>query len=491
MPEIRAHERTDGPFPAARLRHAGMLSPAKYAEAATRPWPRRLLVPGGPVIVVICALASAAALAWLYLLALHGGFWRTGQRLPPGGQLPPAGRRSGRRPEGQYLPSVVAVVPARNEADMLPACLPRLLEQDYAGQFGVVVVDDDSEDRTAEVAAMAGKAAGWHVVRDRNGTDAVLPPADRTLVVVSARPAPAGWAGKVWAMSEGLAAAGPRPQYVLFTDADIACAPGTLTALASAAAGGGFAMVSQMALLRTVTRWERMLVPAFVYFFAQLYPFRRVADPRSRTAAAAGGCMLVQAGVLAAAGGLAEIRDARIDDVALGRLIKQTGARCWLGLSTDVVSVRPYGRLADIWDMVARSAYTQLRYSPVALAGTLVSLAWLYLLPPLAGIAGVAALAAGASTGLSAWLAAAGLAGWLVMTVTYAPMLRFYRLSALRAGTLPLVAGLYAAMTADSARRHWAGRGGAWKGRMIQPAGEPHAARAADPAPQHQDELPR
>jgi hopene-associated glycosyltransferase HpnB len=367
---------------------------------------------------------------------------------------------------------VIAVVPARNEADMVPVCLPSLLAQDYAGRFGVVVVDDDSEDGTADAAAMAGKAAGWQVMRQPDAGDPAFPsepPGDRTLLVVAARPAPAGWAGKVWAMSEGLTAAGSQPQYVLFTDADIAYSPGTLTALAGAASGSGLAMVSQMARLRTVTRWERMLVPAFVYFFAQLYPFRLVADPRSRTAAAAGGCMLVQASVLGAAGGLTEIRSARIDDVALGRLVKRSGARCWLGLSTDVVSVRPYGQLADIWHMVARSAYTQLRYSPAALAGTLLSLAWLYLLPPLGGLAGLAALAAGASAGLSAWLAAAGLAGWLVMTVTYAPMLRFYGLSPLRALTLPLVAGLYAAMTADSARRHLAGRGGAWKGRVVPP----------------------
>ncbi len=354
---------------------------------------------------------------------------------------------------------------------MLPACLPSLLAQDYPGQFGVVVVDDDSDDGTADAAELAGKAAGWRVVRAGNATPAAArpePPADRTLTVVAASPAPRGWAGKVWAMSEGLAAADTHARYVLFTDADIAYAPGTLTALASAASGGGFGLVSQMARLRTVTPWERLLVPAFVYFFAQLYPFGRVADPRSRTAAAAGGCMLVETGVLAAAGGLAGIRGARIDDVALGRLVKRSGARCWLGLSTDVVSVRPYGRLADIWQMVARSAYTQLRYSPAALAGTLVSLGWLYLLPPAAFAAGLAALAAGASTGLSTWLAAAGLAGWLVMAVTYAPMLRLYRLSSLRALTLPLVAGLYAAMTADSARRHRAGRGGAWKGRVIQ-----------------------
>jgi hopene-associated glycosyltransferase HpnB len=279
-----------------------------------------------------------------------------------------------------------------------------------------------------------------------------------------------GWAGKVWAMSQGARAAGLDAEYLLFTDADIAYAPGTLTALASAAAAGRYAMVSQMALLRAQARWEKQLVPAFVYFFAQLYPFRRVSQPQSRTAAAAGGCMLIRRDALAAAGGLEQIRGARIDDVALGTLLKRDGGRCWLGLTTNVTSQRPYDRLADIWDMVARSAYTQLRCSLTITAGTVLGLAWLYLLPPAALIAGVALLAAGAGVPAATWLAAAGLAGWLVMSVTYVPMLRLYRLPAWRAPGLPLVAALYAAMTADSARRHLAGRGGEWKGRVVSSA---------------------
>jgi hopene-associated glycosyltransferase HpnB len=224
-----------------------------------------------------------------------------------------------------------------------------------------------------------------------------------------------------------------------------------------------------MALLRTANRAERLLIPAFVYFFAQLYPFRRV-NRGGKTAAAAGGCMLVRADALAAAGGLAQISGARIDDVALGRLIKQSGGRIWLGLTTDVTSRRPYNRVADIWDMVARSAYTQLGYSMTLAVGTIVALAWLYLLPPAAGIAGEALLAAGptpSGTLPAIWLAAAGLAGWLFMSITYMPMLRLYGLSPFRAPGLPLVAAMYAAMTADSARRHHLGRGGEWKGRII------------------------
>jgi hopene-associated glycosyltransferase HpnB len=394
--------------------------------------------PEAPILTLI-ALTTAATLAWLYLLTLHGRYWRTGERLPP--TVPGLGS----------LPAVTAVIPARNEAAVLPECLPSLLGQDYLGPLRVVVVDDDSSDGTAGVAAQLGAAAG------------------RDLVVIGARPTPPGWAGKVWAMSEGVAAVGPDAEYILFTDADIAYAPGTLTRLAAAATDGRLTLASQMALLRASTGAEKLLIPAFVYFFAQLYPFRRVNRPDSRTAAAAGGCMLVRADALAAAGGLAQIRSARIDDVALGTLLKRAGGRCWLGLTTDVTSRRRYDKLADIWDMVARSAYTQLRYSLIATVGCVLALAWLYLLPPAAALAGLALFATGADATTAGWLLGAGLAGWLLMAVSYAPMLRFYGLSPLRAPSLPLVAGLYAAMTADSARRHLAGRGGTWKGRVVSP----------------------
>lgn len=216
-------------------------------------------------------------------------------------------------------------------------------------------------------------------------------------------------------------------------------------------------LVSLMATLNTRTRWERVIVPAFVYFFAQLYPFRRVTRDGTRTAAAAGGCMLVRRAALAGAGGLAAIRDALIDDVAMGRLVKRAGGRCRLDLARDVVSRRPYPRLADLWAMIARSAYHQLRYSPALLAGTVLGLVLLYALPPAAAIAGLAA-------GNGAVLAAGAL-GWSLMALTYVPMLRFYGLSPLLAPALPLVALMYAAMTLDSARRHRAGQGGAWKGR--------------------------
>lgn len=364
-------------------------------------------------------MAALALAVWLYLALGHGRFWRTGVRLP-------AAADPGR------WPGVVAVVPARDEAAVLHRTVAPLVGQRYPGAFRVVVVDDDSTDATGDLAA----ALGATVVRTSGP--------------------PPGWTGKVAAMAAGLAAAG-EAEYVLFTDADIAYPPDAVRTLVRAAEARGLDLTSQMVRLRTESRWERAVVPAFVYFFAQLYPFARVNVP-GRTAAAAGGCMLVRRAALDAAGGLAPIRDALIDDVALGRLLKARG-RVWLGLSDSIESVRAYPRLADLWAMVTRSAYTQLRYSPVLLAGTLLGLALVYLVPP-------AAVVAGAGRG-DPLLAGLGAAAWLLMAATYVPMLRLYRVTPVAAPALPLVAALYAAMTADSARRHRAGRGGLWKGRTV------------------------
>jgi hopene-associated glycosyltransferase HpnB len=393
-------------------------------------------------LAIACAVSAAA---WVYLVAAHGGFWRTGERLPRSSAA--SGRRS--------WPAVVAVVPARNEADSLPGTLPALLAQDYQGEFRVFVVDDGSDDGTAVVAAELGEKAA------RDGGAA--------LTVVSGRPRPDGWAGKVWAMSQGLAAAraaaAPPAAYVLFTDADIAWAPTALRDLVRAAEDDDRALVSQMALLRAQTSWERVIVPAFVYFFAQLYPFKKVNDPLSRTSAGAGGCMLIRAEALERAGGLEPMRGALIDDVALGTLLKNNGNRIWLGLTTDIRSDRPYPSLGSLWHMIARSAYVQLRYNPALLAGTLAGLLLLYAVPPAGAIAALIAVAVGSTGAAVAVTGIAGLLGWGLMTASYLPMLRFYRLSPLRAPTLPLIALLYAAMTADSARRHYSGRAVSWRGR--------------------------
>ncbi len=391
-------------------------------------------------LAVVAAASALTMLAWAYLAAGHGGYWRADQRLPAGPAAP--GGRGG-------WPDVTAVIPARDEAAVLPATLPTLLGQDYPGSLRIVLVDDESSDGTGAVAAALGARAA---------------PGRRPLVIRGSA-GPAGWVGKVWAMRQGLDAAGDA-EYVLFTDADIAFGPGALTALVAAAEGDDRGLVSQLALLRADTGWERLIVPAFVYFFAQLYPFRRVNKPGARTAAAAGGCMLVRRRELAAAGGLERIRGARIDDVALGRLLKGASVRCWLGLSAAIRSRRPYPRLGDLWDMIARSAYTQLRYSPAALAATVAGLAWIYVLPPAAAAGGLLGVAAGGGA-VAGLIAASGLLSWAIMTLTYVPVLRLYGLSRLRAASLPLAAILYAAMTVDSARRHRAGRGGEWKGRTI------------------------
>src|ERR1700722_3575598 len=410
-------------------------------------------------MLALSVAATVAAAVWAYLVVGHGGYWRTSQWLP---------RVSG---EPGRWPDVVAVVPARNEAAMLPVTLPALLGQDYPGPLSVILVDDGSTDGTAEVAAALGRGSGRpiHVVA---GT-----PPPETAETPETPDAAGPWAGKVWAMAQGLRAAGipsaretpdtpdPEPGYVLFTDADIALAPGALRGLVAAAEGDDRDLVSQMALLRTATGWERIIVPAFVYFFAQLYPFRRVNVPGSRTAAAAGGCMLVRRGALERSGGVAPIRGALIDDVAMGRMIKGQRGRTWLGLSRQVVSVRPYPGLASLWQMVARSAYTQLNYSPLLLAGTLLGLLFSYALPPAAAITGLALIATGTATAPAALAARAGLAGWALMSLSYLPMLRLYRLSPLRAPRLPLIALLYAGMTAHSAPRHYAGHGAEWRGR--------------------------
>jgi hopene-associated glycosyltransferase HpnB len=383
-------------------------------------------------------------LAWVYLLLFHGEFWRTRQLLPPA------------RPDLTDWPQVVAVVPARNEADMLPLTLPTLLSQDYPGKFSVTLVDDRSTDGT-------GAVAGGLAPPSRE-------PGRVPLAVATGRARPDGWAGKVWAMQQGLDATESADGYVLFTDADIAWNPGALRSLVAAAEGDDRALVSQMALLRAQTGWERIVVPAFVYFFFQLYPPRRVNAPRSRVAAGAGGCMLIRRSALEKAGGLAPIRGALIDDVALGTLLKRDGNRTWLGLTTEVRSVRPYPRLADLWQMIARSAYVQLRYSPLLLAGTILGLGFLYAAAPAGLLTWAAAAASGRGTA-AALAGLAGLAGLALMAGSYVPMLRFYRLSVLRAPSLPLIAILYAAMTADSARRHHAGRAVSWRGRPAEKTG--------------------
>ncbi|HWK36983.1 glycosyltransferase [Sphingomonas sp.] len=364
------------------------------------------------------AIGALTLAIWLYLLLANGGFWLARERDTAG--LPAA---------PPTWPEVVAVVPARDEAEVIATVIASLAAQDYPGDFRIVLIDDGSSDGTATLAAAAGGAR---------------------LTVVSGVPLVEGWTGKLWAVSQGIAAAG-TPRYLWLTDADIAHAPDTLRSLVTRAEGGGLALVSLMAKLRCVSFAERALVPAFVYFFEMLYPFARVNAPRG-IGAAAGGCMLVRRDALERAGGIAAIRGALIDDCAFGALIKRHG-RIWLGLTDRARSIRRYDTAGSIAAMISRSAYAQLDYAAWKLAGTIVGLGLIYAAPPLLAVLG---------SGPARML---GAAAWLAMAVSIQPMLRFYRRSPLWGPALPLIAAFYGACTLLSAWQHWQGRGGMWKGR--------------------------
>lgn len=376
-------------------------------------------------------IAVGSLTVWMWLLFGQGFFWRTDQRLPV-------------RRDPVRWPSVAVIVPARDEAEVLPVSLPSLLTQDYPGEAEVFLVDDCSGDGTGELARVLSERCGG------------LP----LTVVTPGEPEP-GWTGKLWALRHGMALARQRkPEFLLLTDADIAHEPDSLRELVAAAGADGadrFDMVSQMARLRVASTWERLVVPAFVYFFGQLYPFRWVNGKGSRTAAAAGGCVLLRTGAAERARVPESIRQAVIDDVSLARAVRRSGGRIWLGLADRVDSVRPYPRLADLWRMIARSAYAQLRHRPSLLAGTVLGLGLVYVAPPVA-------LSAGLLTG-DPVAAGAGGAAWAVMAGTYMPMLRYYRQSLWPAPLLPFTAVLYLLMTVTSAVQHHRGLGAAWKGR--------------------------
>lgn len=386
------------------------------------------------------AVAAASLAAWIVLVLFRGKYWQVAPRLDAPRER---GAESGRRP------AVVAVIPARNEAAVLGEALPTVLAQEYAGTFHVVLVDDRSEDSTGETAQCVAERCGR----------------SERLTVLRGEPLPTGWAGKVWAMHQGATSPPARPaEYVWFTDADIAHDPGILETLVKKAEAERLDLVSLMAELRIESGWDRLLIPAFVYFFAKLYPFRFVGDPRRATAGAAGGCMLVRRAALDRAGGIAGIRGALIDDCALGRLIKRSGGRLWLGFTRSVRSVRLYGSLRSTWNMVARSAYTQLRSSLALLIGTILGMLFLYAVGPAALCGGLLGLMLGVPG--AAVLAGLGAAAWLVMGLSFLPILRHHDVGPWTALLLPWAGILYSMMTVDSAWRHATGRGGAWKGRV-------------------------
>jgi hopene-associated glycosyltransferase HpnB len=396
-----------------------------------------------PSIPLVAASISLAI--WLYLALARGMFWRLSEFDDVlANHNPPAA-----------WPSVIAIVPARNEAATIRQAVISLLQQDYRGTFSIILVDDHSEDATAQIAQQtAGELA-----------------AEARIQIHSAATLPPGWTGKLWALSEGIArslrrgAALPRPSpatsehevaptYYWFTDADIVHAPDTLQRLVSRAERNQLDLTSLMVLLQARTVAERALIPAFLFFFLKLYPPHWTANPQKRPAGAAGGCILLGSQALQRIGGLAAICSEVIDDCALARAVKRSNGKVWMGLTRASVSLRSYATFAEIRDMIARTAFTQLRYSPFLLLGTLLGMFLTYLAP----IALLFAPAAPAPRILAA-------ATWLLMTLLYVPTTRFYRQSPAWALSLPLTALFYSYATLLSAARFYLGRGAQWKGR--------------------------
>jgi len=359
----------------------------------------------------------------MYLALGHGKFWSP--LLPNSAQNP------------ANLPTLDIIVPARNEADALPRSLPSLLNQDYSGQWRVILVDDHSEDGTRETAKQ--------IAADMGKSD--------RLEVVEAPDLSQGWSGKVAAMNAGVARS--SADLILFTDADISHSPSHASQLVAEAQSKSLDLTSRMVMLRCETFAERLLIPAFVFFFAMLYPFRRANDPTSKTAAAAGGVMLVRRTILNKIGGMECIKSALIDDCSLAKAIKTAGGHIQLTLTNDAESLRPYPHINDVWQMVARTAYTQLRYSPLLLVGTVIGMAILFLAPPVVFLF--------ASSGTAVLLS---LFAYIAMTAVYAPTVKFYGLTWPCALSLPVAAFIYIAATIDSAKRYYQRKGGQWKGRI-------------------------
>jgi hopene-associated glycosyltransferase HpnB len=361
-------------------------------------------------------LAILALLIWIYLVFAHGTFWQSGPVLLVAYPV--------------TAPSVAIVVPARDEAPLIEATLRSLLAQDYAGSFRVILIDDNSTDGTGEVVRSIG---------------------DPRLTVITGAPRPAGWSGKLWAVSQGVTEAGDA-EMVLLTDADIVHEPAHLSSLVSRIERYSLDLVSEMVKLACESRAERALVPAFVYFFQLLYPFAWVNDGLKGTAAAAGGTILIRRRALQRIGGIESVRGALIDDVALAAAVKK-GGRIWLGHADLARSVRPYPAIADIWRMVMRTAFVQLRYSLLLLLATTLGMALTWLVPPIAVVFG---------HGRAFWC---GLAAWMLLSGSYLPTLSRFGRSPLWAPFLPLIACFYMAATIGSAVNHFLGIGVAWKGR--------------------------
>jgi hopene-associated glycosyltransferase HpnB len=376
-------------------------------------------------------LSLLSLLIWLVLIWGWGNFWQCDQKL-----------EAVENWNSESYPSVCVVIPARNEADLLPTTLRSLINQTYQGNVQIILVDDQSTDGTADIAKQVAE----------------------NLIIISSQPLPTGWTGKLWAMEQGtLFAQDPQtlnPDYILLTDADIYHDRHNLQNLVAKAEADNLDLTSLMVRLRCESVWEQWLIPAFVFFFQKLYPFAWVNNPKKSMAAAAGGCILIKTKALQRIGGIQSIRQALIDDCALAQAVKSSGGKIWLGLSDLTTSLRPYPDLETIWDMVARTAYTQLNYSPLLLIGTLVGMGLIYILPPLGLILGLL-------LGYKFIAIACGIA-LILMTVSYFPTIRFYQCPLWLSFFLPAIALIYTLMTLDSALRYWQGKGGLWKGRVYE-----------------------
>ncbi len=379
-------------------------------------------------------LAGLSLLVWLGLALLHGRFWQAGPVLVP--------VRAALRPDAATWPALCVVVPARDEAASIEESLLSLLEQDYPGPYGVVLVDDRSSDGTG---ALARGLSSPH------------------LRVIDGSEPPPGWSGKLWALSQGVEQVRKlmpgEDSVILLTDADIVHERRHVATLVAKALRDGLDLVSEMVALSTESRAERALVPAFVYFFQLLYPFAQVNRPGHRTAAAAGGTILIRATALARIGGIESLRGALIDDVTLAARVKRSGGAIWLGHSLLARSIRPYPHAADVWRMVARTAYVQLRFSPVLLVGTVLGMGLVWMVPPLATLFG---------QGLGRLC---GLTAWVIATLSFLPTLRRFQVSPFWALLLPAVAVFYTAATIGSAVDHHRGRGVVWKQRAYRKGG--------------------
>lgn len=372
-------------------------------------------------------MAASALAAWGKLLFAHGRFWRTGTRLTPVNAV-----------SASVWPDVAVVVPARDEAESIQPCLATLLQQDYKGRLSVIVIDDGSTDGTGDLARQ---------VPDPHGR----------LTVVTGRERPEGWSGKLWAVHQGEMVAREKVSvdgFILLTDADILHSALHLETLVEKAQRDGLDMVSEMVVLNCESAAERLLVPAFVYFFAMLYPFEKVNDPTSEVAGAAGGTILVRRAMLERIGGVETVRGALIDDCSLASDIKRAGGKLYLGHSTLAWSIRPYRGAGDIWRMIARTAYVQLRYSPIILLCTVIGMGLVWLAPVYFALFG------------RGRVRVMGGASLFLAVISFLPTLSRFRLSPLRALALPVVAAFYMAATIGSAVDHHRGRGVQWKSRF-------------------------